>query len=147
MSASYKSVEDNVYKYLTKRFRTGWSVREVGEYYKNLNGSEWHAEQALLTEFFGYPVSVPHFDTFSLKALATSIFKDIEFESNREAEKELKAAKQEDLTGFVKESVDPNYQGITLGGKPFVLKNTDGSAALEELITCTESSNVRYFYD
>ena len=135
MSISYKAVENDVYRYLTKKFRAGWSPKEVGEYYMNLSGPEWHAEHAALTEFFGYPVSVPHFDaTFSLKALATSVYKDIQFEESRKEQRELMSAKQEDLAGFVKETTEP---GIVLDDKPFVLRKSDGSDALDELITLT----------
>lgn len=144
MSISYKAVENDVYRYLTKKFRAGWSPKEVGEYYMNLSGPEWHTEHAELTEFFGSPVSVPHFDTFSLKALATSVYNDIQFEESRKEQRELMSAKQEDLAGFVKETT---HQGIVLDDKPFVLRKSDGSDALDELITFTESSDVRYFYD
>jgi hypothetical protein len=44
MTTSLKHTENEVYSYLNRKFRVGWNLKTVTEYYRNLNYQERDAE-------------------------------------------------------------------------------------------------------
>lgn len=44
MTTSLKQTENEVYLYLNRKFRVGWNLKTVTEYYRNLNYQERDAE-------------------------------------------------------------------------------------------------------
>lgn len=55
----YKKTEDDVYSFLTKKFRKGWTTTQVANHYMNLSGSQWQAAQAEIKEAFGVNTHLP----------------------------------------------------------------------------------------
>ena len=55
----YKKTEDDVYSFLTKKFRKGWTTTQVANYYMNLSGRQWQAAQAEIREVFGVNPNLP----------------------------------------------------------------------------------------
>lgn len=57
--ASFKKAEDDVYSYLNKRWRIGWSLVEVSNFYNNLSHRQVIDESADMTTFFGIGIRLP----------------------------------------------------------------------------------------
>jgi hypothetical protein len=79
--ASLKKAENDVYAYLTKKWRIGWSTTTVTEFYNNLTYRQVIDESADMSRFFGIAIALDSkaeidmhkYPRFSIKRLAESL--------------------------------------------------------------------------
>lgn len=81
--ASYKKAEDDVYSYLTKKWRIGWSLGTVSEFYNNLSYRQVIDESADMSKFFDVAIRLDSqmemelnkAPKFSVRGLAENLYK------------------------------------------------------------------------
>lgn len=80
--SSYKKTENDVYAFLNKKFRIGWSPTAVANFYNNLNYADSKDESYELNNALGSNIALPdHSDitndpslSFSVKKLTNMVY-------------------------------------------------------------------------